>query len=415
MFKMKDTHKWTKGKTAIVVVDCILCIAIIVSSILIVVDRSRLKNGVTYDDTKSAQQDNNTATGTATARLMCAGDNLIHRGIFSQANERADGEGYDFSYSYEQIKDIIGLSDIAFLNQETIIDPNLEPSSSPDFNSPAELLDEMKNIGFDIMNQANENVLDYGEEAARDNMTYIKSKKMLLTGLYESREDMLKPQVTEVNGIKFSFVGFTEYMDESYLLDEDSDLGLFYLDDERYSQDELYETMKQMIKNAKLSSDIVCVSMHWKTEDITEPDESQYEIMDKLMEYGADIIIGSGPHVLQPFDFRENGDGEKALIMWSLGNLISCQSGRENLLGGIADITVEKDLATKEVTIKSAKLIPTVTHYEEDYSDIRIIPFRKYSAELAETHGSDNSEFTYDFIDGFYKEMYGDVLEVNWK
>ncbi len=413
---MKDTHKWSKGKTAIVVIDCILCIAIIVSAILIVVDRSRLKNGVTYTDTKTVQEGENVTaapTGTATARLMCAGDNLIHRSIYRQAHEKAGGDGYDFSYSYENIKEIIGLSDIAFLNQETIIDPKLEPSTMPCFNSPAELLDEMKNVGFDVFNQSTNHVLDRGEQAARDNMEYIKSKDILLTGLYESREDMLKPQVKDVNGIKFSFVGFTEYLN-GFSLADDSTLGLLSLDDKRFTKDELYATMKKMIDNAKQNSDVVCVSMHWQTEDITEPDESQQEIMEKLMEYGADIVIGTGPHVLQPFEYRQNGDGEQALIIWSLGNIISCQMYKENVLGGIADVVVKKDLGTNKITIESAKLIPTVNHYNSNFSNIRIIPFRDYSAELANSHGSNNSKFTYDFVDSFFKDMYGDKLEIDW-
>lgn len=416
MFNMKDTHKWSKGKTAIVVVDCILCIAIIVSAILIVVDRSRLKNGVTYTDTKTVEDVDaplSVPKGTATARLMCAGDNLIHRSIYKQAHEKADGDGYDFSYSYENIKEIIGLSDIAFLNQETVIDPKREPSTFPCFNSPAELLDEMIKVGFDVFNQSTNHVLDQGEQGARDNMEYIKSKNVLLTGLYESREDMLKPQVKDVNGIKFSFVGFTEYLN-GFRLAEDSDLGLLSLDDKRFTREEHYATMKKMIDNAKQNSDVVCVSMHWQDEDITEPDESQKEVMDKLMEFGADIVIGTGPHVLQPMEYRQNGDGEQALIIWSLGNIISCQMNKENNLGGIADVIVKKDLDTNKVSIESAKFIPTVNHYGSDFSNIRIIPFRDYSAELAEAHGSNNSRFTYDFAKEFFTEMFGDKLEIDW-
>ncbi len=415
---MKDTHKWTKGKTAIIVLNCVLCLAIVISSMMIVIDNSRIKNGaIQSSQATTTQADPNAQPviqqGTKKARLMCAGDNLIHRSIYSQANTRANGNGYDFSYAYDEIRDIIALSDIAFLNQETIMDSDSDPSSYPLFNSPTALLDEMTDVGFDVFNQATNHVMDKGVSGALNNLKLFNSKDdILLTGLYETKEDMLKPQTREVNGITFSFVGFTEFLN-GLAVPSDSDLGLLYLTDDRYTQAELYDTMKQMIDNAKKASDVVCVSMHWQTEDITEPDESEIDIVAKLLEYGADIIIGTGPHVLQPMEYRQNGDGENALVIWSLGNFISCQNKKNNMLGGIADITVTKDNATGEVQIDSASLIPTITHYTSGFSDVRIIPLADYSEDLASSHGVESDSFTYNYITEFYTGMFGDKLKIN--
>ncbi len=416
---MKDTHKWTKGKIAIIIFNCLLCLAIVVSSMVIVIDNSRIKNGAIYQGTDTEETADGEAKpvieqGPKTARLMCAGDNLIHRSIYAQAKNRADGDGYDFSYAYENVKDIISLADIAFLNQETVMNKESEPSSYPLFNSPTQLLDEMINIGFDVFNQSTNHVMDQTLSGALNNLQLFKSKEsILLTGLYETRADMLKPQTREVNGITFSFVGFTEFLN-GLRVPSDSDLGLVYLTDSRYTEAEIYATMKQMIDIAKENSDVVCVSMHWQTEDITEPDESEIAITDKLLEYGADIIIGTGPHVLQPMEFKQNGDGEDALVIWSLGNFISCQNKKNNMLGGIADITVKKDLATGKVSFDSATLIPTITHYSDSFSNVRIIPFADYSEELASQHGVDSSSFTYNYISEFYNDMFGDKLKVNY-
>lgn len=416
---MKDTNKWTTGKIALIVFDCMLCLAILVGSMMIVVDNSRIKNGAIYQGNSNISDGTNDKQvmlqGTKKARLMCAGDNLIHRSIYKQANERAGGNVYDFSFAYNEIKEIIALSDIAFLNQETIIDPESEPSSYPLFNSPKELLDEMVNVGFDVFNQSTNHTMDKKLSGALNNLELFKSKNnILLTGLYETREDMLKPMTREVNGITFSFVGFTEFLN-GLSVPSDSDLGLVYLTDKRYTQDEIYSTMKQMIENAKNASDIVCVSMHWQTEDITVPDESQQQIMLKLLEYGADIIIGTGPHVLQPIEYKQNGDGENALIIWSLGNFISCQNKKNNMLGGIADITVTKDLSSGKTHVESVSLIPTITHYENSFSNVRIIPLAKYNETLASQHGVDSSTFTYDYISKFYSDMFQDKLKIDYK
>lgn len=414
---MIDTHKWTRSKKFFIVINCILCLAIIVSAMLIVIDHSRIKNGVIYNGKNTVEDADATTAdkGTSTARLMCAGDNLIHRSIYKQAHERSTDGGYDFNFAYEQIEEIIALSDIAFINQETIIDKETAPATYPLFNSPPELLDHMIKIGFDVFNQANNHVMDMHESGARNDIALFKSKNdIILTGLYENQEEMMKPQTKTVNGITFSFVGFTEYLN-GLVVPADSDLGLIYLTDTRSTQDELFAKMKQMIDNAKQVSDIVCVSMHWADEDITKPDESQERILSKLMEYGADIVIGAGPHVLQPIEYRQNGDGEQAAVIWSLGNFISCQNKINEILGGIADVTVTKDNNTGKANIDSVKFIPTVTMYNSGYTKVRIVPFKNFTEQLAAEHGLDTGSVSKDYISNFYNEMYGDKLEIEWK
>ena len=415
---MKDTHKWSRKKIALVVLNCLLCLAILISSMVIIIDESRIKNGEFGDESQSdvAVDGNNISEnkGIVTARLMCAGDNLIHGSIYKQAKNRSSNGTYDFSYTYEGIKEIIALSDLAFLNQETIIDKDNEPSTYPMFNSPAELLDEMINVGFDVFNQATNHTMDKGLSGAKNDLELFKSKNnIMLTGLRETRNELLKPQTVDVKGITFSFLGITEFLN-GLRVPSDSDLGLLYLTDSRYTEQAQYDMIKQMIANAKEVSDVVCVSMHWQDENITVPDSSQVAIMDKLLEYGADIVIGTGPHVLQPIEFKENGDGEQALVIWSLGNLVSCQKQRNNLLGGIADITVSKDTATGKISITEASLIPTITHYNSNFSNVRIIPLINYNKELASQHGT-SSTFTYDYIVNFYNEMFGDRLKIKYK
>lgn len=419
---MKDTNKYSKSKIFLIVFNSLLSVAIIVSSMMIVIDKARISKGLTGNDSNadSSQSENVEPVdaepkGTTTARLMCAGDNLIHGSIYKQARSRAGGSGYDFSYAYDNVRDIIGKADIAFLNQETIMDSDSEPSSYPLFNSPTELLDEMTSLGFNVFNQATNHVMDKGVSGAQNDLALFQSKNnVLLTGLYQTWEDMMSPKTIDANGITFSFVGFTEYLNGLYV-PSDSDLGLVYLTDKRHTQDELYSTMETMIKNSKEASDIVCVSMHWQTEDVTEPTESEKAIVEKLLAYGADIIIGTGPHVMQPMEYMQNGDGEQALVIWSLGNFISCQNKTKNLLGGISDITVTKDYDTGKTSVTSASLIPTITHYTSSFSNVRIIPLSDYSDELAYSHGirAKNSSYDMEYIENFYNEMFPNQVELD--
>ncbi len=384
----------------------LLCIVLVFGCVNVLKDKNKEVEAVDATTVSTTT----TKTGFTEANLLCAGDNLIHQAIYTQAKQRAGGSGYDFSYAYKNVADIVSSADIAFLNQETIIVPSKAASSYPLFNSPPELLDEMIEIGFDVFNQSTNHTMDKQLSGALEDFDLFESKEnILLTGLYKTWDDMFKPQTITKNDITFSFMGFTEFLN-GLRVPSDSDLGLVYLTDTRHTQEELYATMQRMIDVAKGASDIVCVSMHWQTEDITSPDESQKEIAAKLVDMGADIIIGTGPHVLQPIEFVQREDGSQALIIWSLGNFISTQANDPNLLGGLADVTVKKDYGTGKVTISNVSFIPTVTHYGPSRSNVRIIPFADYSESLAASHGAGT---TYSFMKKFYEEMYGEYLKLN--
>lgn len=94
--------------------------------------------------------------------MLSVGDNLIHDGIYEQAKKRSKNGGYDFSYAYKNIASTVEKADLATINQETIIAKSYEPSGYPLFNSPQEVGEEVKKIGFDVVNLANNHMLDKG-------------------------------------------------------------------------------------------------------------------------------------------------------------------------------------------------------------------------------------------------------------
>ncbi|HAQ28648.1 MAG TPA: hypothetical protein DCQ76_02640, partial [Ruminococcaceae bacterium] len=94
--------------------------------------------------------------------MLSVGDNLIHDGIYEQAKKRSKNGGYDFSYAYKNVASTVAAADIATINQETIIAKSFEPSGYPLFNSPREVGEEVKKIGFDVVNLANNHMLDKG-------------------------------------------------------------------------------------------------------------------------------------------------------------------------------------------------------------------------------------------------------------
>ena len=136
----------------------------------------------------------------------------------------------------------------------------------------------------------------------------------------------------------------------------------------------------------------------------------------KLLKYGADIIVGTGKNDLQKIEYRSNGDGEQALVIPSLGKVISLEESVDSFLGGIADITVSKDPKTNKTHVSSAKLIPTVTVYEEAYANVRVLPFSKCTEETIKKHGfvQEDESFTFSYIQNYYNQKFADILELNY-
>ncbi len=322
--------------------------------------------------------------------LLCAGDNLIHSPIYYQAYERAGDGGYDFSYPYENVADIIASADLAILNQETIITDAFAPSTYPCFCSPEALGAEMIELGFDAVSISNNHVLDKGEAGLLATLDYWQTNHpdIPVYGAYKNAEDMNNIRTLTVNDITFAFLGYMEHTNGLYL-PKNSECELVYLDET--------ELIEQQVRSASAKYDCVIVSAHFGLETTNEVMQSQYSISQQLADWGADIIIGTQPHTIQTMEYLDKADGGKAFVYYCLGNFLSAQSNPYCMVEMLGEITVTKNHTTGEVTLSDAGAIPLVNHYDYGYNNIRVYPFSEYTKELANQHGCE--KLTYSFIE----------------
>ena len=236
--------------------------------------------------------------------FVAVGDNLIHDTVYEQAAARSSG-GYDFSDAYDRIAEKIETPDVAILNQETIISTEHNVSSYPMFNSPVEVGEEMLEIGFDVFNIATNHSVDCGEKGLISAINFWKSKNAITCGAYLNNEDMNNIPMNEVNGVRIAYLGFTDSTN-GLSLPSDSDVVLVRAADESLLQQRIYK--------AKEKADVVVVSAHWGNEYTHEPNDAQRELAQKLASWGADVIIGTHPHVIQPVEYITNNDGRKTLV-----------------------------------------------------------------------------------------------------
>ncbi|MBQ3045426.1 MAG: CapA family protein [Clostridia bacterium] len=309
--------------------------------------------------------------------FAAVGDNLIHDTVYEQAAARSSG-GYDFTDAYDRIAHKIAQPDVAILNQETIISTEHNVSSYPMFNSPVEVGEEMLEIGFDVFNIATNHSLDCGEKGLISAINFWKSKNAVTCGAYLNSDDMSTVPMNEVNGVKIAYLGFTDSTN-GLSLPEDSEVILVRAKDE--------SLLQQRIVEAKKQADAVIVSAHWGNEYTHEPTDYQRELAQKLASWGADVIIGTHPHVIQPVEYITNSDGRKTLVAYSLGNFISAQNRGPRMLGGMLNFEIVKNNTTGAIALENVKFSGVVTHYGYGCSNIRVYPLEDYTEELASKHG----------------------------
>ena len=265
---------------------------------------------------------------TASIAILGVGDNLIHDGIYKQANRRAGGTGYDFSPVYERVAPYIQQADVAVINQETPLAGDILPLSGyPRFNSPAELGDELVKIGFDVINHANNHILDQGEQGLRATLDTWDVRGAAVVGAYRSDADLENIRIVEKNGIKTAHIGVTETTN-GLSLPKDSPYHILLTKET--------DLLKRLVQKAKSMADVVVVSVHWGDGSIPlYPPPRAAGVGPKSGGLGAQIF-GNHAHTLQPVAMLERAsDGAQCPVVYALGNFVSAQDRAMSMVGGM--------------------------------------------------------------------------------
>lgn len=353
---------------------------------------------MSYDDVGTASSAPETTAFSATAEptaapppedkrihIVAAGDNLVQTAVYREAAKHSDDGTYDFLPLYENVRSIIESGDISILNQETLIaNGEYEISGSNfNFNSPVELGDDMINLGFNVFTLANNHVLDKGTGGLEATLDYWDSRcelnDIVVCGAYRNEADMQNIRTMTVDGVTFAFLAYTEHIN-GYSIPADSPLRVVLTSET--------DVIQPQIQQAQQIADVVIVSAHWGVEDTHTVSEDRRVLAQDMVEWGADVIIGTHPHTAETMEYLTRSDGTKGFVFYSLGNFISAQTDNFNLVGEIADFDVVVDGATNEVTLENVGVIPVINHYDDgSFSNMRLYPYNMYTSELADSHG----------------------------
>lgn len=253
-------------------------------------------------------------------KLCFTGDMMMH----SRQME------FDFSRYFPLVEDWFKSADFTIANMEFTLAG--EPYTGyPQFSAPDIFATYVAESGVDIFLCANNHILDKGSEGAERTLDIYrnlgKSHGVLFTGAAGSQEerDATTPLIIEHNGIRIALINFTY----------GTNLGsTLHWPKINYAQQKVFLT--EALQKAESMADFTIVLPHWGDEYQLLHSESQEVLAKWLIENGADLIIGTHPHVVQ--DICQI-DG--VTVAYSLGNAVSNMSAQNTQLGMMAMVDLE--------------------------------------------------------------------------
>ena len=309
--------------------------------------------------------------------LAVGGDVVVHSGLNAQAMEDGAGE-YDYSKIFEGAAAYFKAADISIVNLETVLAGDDLIAAYPMFRSPDAIAGSLSNSGVNFVNTAGNHCMDGFKTGLDRTLNVIEAAGMRHIGTYRTQAERDRDRgiaVIEANGIKIAFLSYTYGTNGMPLYSYDSKgqpVESFEYAVSTFSRDYMeiqpkeprYDLLRMDMEAAKnIGADLIAVMMHWGTEYETAPNRTQTDLADFLFMEGADIILGSHPHVLQPMELRRvtDSDGKERIgfIIYSLGNFVSCMHERKYAdLTAILNIEIEKNLDTGETYIWNLTYAP---------------------------------------------------------
>ena len=238
---------------------------------------------------------------------MAVGDIMLARTI----GEMIESEGIEAPFAFTA--DTLSTADITLGNLECSISTRGTPEDKKyTFRAPLAAAESLQSAGFDLVSLSNNHILDYGPRALEDTLAELTANDIRTVGAGMDNSEAYKPVFFEVNGLRLAFLAFTDVPNTDY------DYLAWEAGPERPGIAWAHaEQIESGIRDAKTQADLVIVLFHNGYEIIQKVSDLQQQAAHLAVDSGADLVIGSHPHVLQRIE-EYNG----SLIVYSMGNFV---------------------------------------------------------------------------------------------
>ncbi len=266
-------------------------------------------------------------------QIAFVGDIMLH-GKQIKSAYNSNSKTYGFSSYFKKLQTDFIEFDYLVGNLETpVAGKELGYGAYPLFNAPNEILTNLKDSGFDMLQLANNHTYDRGYTGMKKTLENVKSQDFEQVG-YAPNITSPDPAIISFEDMKVAFIagtyGFNTAGNPKNVTD-----GVVVI-----SEKNITEMIK---KSQELGADVIIVLPHWGTEYSKIESEKQVQQATKWIEEGAHLVVGSHPHVTQPVREITTTSGKKGVVAYSLGNFVSNQQDPYTDLGGIFTVSIRKD------------------------------------------------------------------------
>lgn len=371
-------------KKAIIILFEITLLMVLAAGICMVWTKEKPQYQVAWNqpaEMKTVSSELQESLGTREVTITAVGDIMMHQWQITRGYDAAT-DTFDYADSLTYVESYLSEADFTFGNLETTFAGRYKGSNSdilgyacyPMFNAPEVLGNNLQDVGVDMVATANNHSLDSGLQGVYSTLDYLDSIGMEHVGTARSQEEQQELCIIEVDGITFGFACYT-YATNGLPVPSSAPYCVNTL--EMYEDSKIEAMCENVRALDEAGVDVVMPIIHFGTEYREMPDSWQEMCIDKLFAAGADIIVGSHPHVVEPMEIREitNPDGTKktGYVIYSLGNFISSQryeAGVMKDIGLIMDMDFEKKGDTTQLV--GWRFAPTYVYWKDDV--IGVVP-----------------------------------------
>lgn len=299
-----------------------------------------------------------------TLSLLFMGDIMGHDSQIKSAKQ--NNNTYNYTEVFKYLDTIINSADVSIANLEVTL-AGSPFKGYPQFSSPDALAVAAKNAGIDVLVTANNHSVDRGKKGIVRTINVLDSLQIKHTGTFKNQasKNQQTPLIINKKGFKIALINYT-YGTNGLRVPYPTIVNINNRD----------SIAKDIDKAKTLNPDKTIVFIHWGIEYQQEPNKQQKELANFCFSKGADIIIGSHPHVIQKSEWTNNN--KEQFVSYSLGNFVSNQRKQNRDGGQMIKITLQKN--KNKVSIKESGHILTwvYTPYINGKKHFHILPCAKY-------------------------------------
>ena len=297
-----------------------------------------------------------------TVQIVAAGDLMQHIPQVFAARLKGDTTKYDYTPSFRYVASRFRDADLSIVNLETTLSESGPYYGYPCFKSPAEVADAMQDMGIDVAALANNHCCDRGAYGIKSTAEILDKRAIARVGVYRDSVEYKANNVLYIKrgGMLFAIVNYTYGTNG---INVPTGMVVNRLDSVAMQLD--------LASINRDSVDCVIAVVHWGNEYERQPNREQRKMADFMRRSGVDIILGSHPHVVQPFEVDDKG-----VTLYSLGNFVSNQRThyRDGGLIATIDVTIIERGEGDVVTDRKMKYDLGITPVWVHLPDYAVIP-----------------------------------------